>query len=270
MKPESELKNNYTSLVPAVEQAARILKYLASAPELKVNLTDISRTVGIHKSKGYAILNTLLKFGLISKDAEGKLYSLGHGLISLGQKALNNVNYKNVSKPILMALARETQCTAFFGVIADERLVITALEQSGQPVESMIKVGYTRPLFFRAHGKVIFAHLPEEERERVLKSKKFYFYDDSSEFDYDRLKRELNAIRRKGFAVQILPVQTNPRIKVLASVVLGSNNSPIGSLFIMGFFTKSATPIYGAKLAEAARKLSTLLGADMTLSTENS
>ena len=112
--------------------------------------------------------------------------------------------------------------------------------------------------------------MPEEERERVLTSKKLYFYDDSSEFDYDRLKRELNAIRRKGFAMQILPVQTNPRIKVLASVVLGSNNSPIGSLFIMGFFTKSATPIYGAKLAEAARKLSTLLGADMTLSTENS
>jgi DNA-binding IclR family transcriptional regulator len=269
MKPKSKLKNSYTSLVPAVEQAARILKYLASTPELRVNLTDISRTVGIHKSKGYAILNTLQKFGFISRDAEGKLYSLGHGLISLGQKALDNVNYKNVSKPRLTALARETQCTAFFGVIVDDKLVIAALEQSGQPVESMIKVGYTRPLFFRAHGKVIFAHLPEEERERLLTSKKLQFYEESSEINDNQLKQELNSIRRKGFAMQILPVQTNPRIKVLASVVLGPNHSPIGSLFIMGFFTKSATPIYGAKLAEAASKLSTLLGADMTLSTEN-
>jgi DNA-binding IclR family transcriptional regulator len=269
MKPKTELKNNYTSLVPAVEQAARILMYLASAPEFKANLTDISRGVGILKSKSYALLNTLLKFGLVSKDSEGKLYSLGHALISLGQKALDNVNYKNVSKPIVMGLARETRCTALFGIISNESLVITALEQSGQPVESRLNLGYTRPLFYRAHGKAIFATLPEEERERLLKSHKLSFNEESSDFEYDRFKRELHAIRRNGFALDILPGETNPRIRLLASVVFGSKGGPVGSLFIIGFFAKSLVPIYGAKLAEAARKLSTLLGADMPSSSVN-
>jgi DNA-binding IclR family transcriptional regulator len=265
MEPKTVVKNSYTSLVPAVEQAARILTYLASAPELKANLTDISRAVGILKSKSYAILNTLLKFGLVSRDSEGKLYSLGHALISFGQKALDNVNYKNVSKPIIMGLARETRCTALFGIISNESLVITALEQSGQPVESRLYVGHTLPLFYRAHGKAIFASLPEEERQRLLKSHKLPFPEESSGFDHKRFERELNAIRRNGFALDIFPGETNPKVKLLTSVVSGSKGSPVGSLFIIGFFAKSVVPVYGAKLTDAARKLSTLLGADVTL-----
>jgi len=81
-KKEQKTKSEYTGLVPAVDQASRILLYLAKGPSLKANLTDICKSVGIHKSKGYTILNTLQKYSFVQKTAAGKTYSLGLGLLS--------------------------------------------------------------------------------------------------------------------------------------------------------------------------------------------
>jgi len=97
----SKKKHDYSQLVPAVEQATRILKYLAKSPGFKTNLKDICDKVDIHNSKGYAILNTLQKAGYINRDDNTKLYSLGYGLISLGQKTLEGVQFKEIVKPFL-------------------------------------------------------------------------------------------------------------------------------------------------------------------------
>jgi len=103
-------ERDYSQLVPAVEQATRILKYLAQSPGFKTNLKDICDAVNIHNSKGYAILNTLQKAGYVNRDANTKLYSLGFSLISLGQKTLEGVHFKEIVKPYLEDLARETHC----------------------------------------------------------------------------------------------------------------------------------------------------------------
>src|SRR5271157_5042254 len=118
-KPEQK-KNSYSWTVPAVEQSVNILMHLASAPGVRVSLTDISRKAGITHSKAYALLNTLQKFKLVTRDTEGKLYSLGAGLISLGQRALENLSYRKVAQPVLNTLARETHCTSQFAVISGE------------------------------------------------------------------------------------------------------------------------------------------------------
>ena len=116
-KSQQETKSEYTGLVPAVDQASRILLCLAKSPSMKVNLTDICKSVGIHKSKGYSILKTLKKYGLVQKDPAGKTYSLGVGLVSLSRRVLDNLNYSEVAVPVLEMLAKKTHSTALFGLI---------------------------------------------------------------------------------------------------------------------------------------------------------
>jgi DNA-binding IclR family transcriptional regulator len=253
--------DRFTTLTPAVEQAAEILLYLASDSNIRVSLTHISRTVNINKSKTHVILNALQKYGFVVKDPEGKLYSLGFGLIPVGLTALENANYRDVAKPILVELARETNCTALFGLIIDDNLVITESENSGQPVESRLKVGYTLPLFYGAHGKVIAASLPSEEQERLIGSNSLIFDNESSELGRDALRQDLAARRRDGFALHILAGPSD-MIKSLASAVLGATGRPVGCLLIVGVFPRSDVQAYGAQVAEAARKLARLLGAN--------
>jgi DNA-binding IclR family transcriptional regulator len=249
------------SAVPAVEQTIAILTYLISAPGFKANLTDIAKAVGIYKSKAQAILNTLQRHRWVSRDIEDKLYSLGLGMIPYGRRALENIDYRELAKPFLVELAQETRCTTQFSVISDEHMVVVAVEESGELLDSRNKVGFVFPLFEKAHGKVLLAFMHDEERERVLAGGKFNLGGRSTGANLDRLRQEIAECRKKGFSVD-LDISI-PMIKVMASPVLGVTRYPIGALFIVGVFAKSAVRKYGAKLRETAKRLSALFEADV-------
>ena len=99
--------------MPAVQQALRLLMALVRKAPTRLKLTDLCRMVGIHRSKGYAILNTLSAFGFVQREPEGKRYGLGPGLIRLGRAALENLNFKELADPLLAGLASETGNPAF-------------------------------------------------------------------------------------------------------------------------------------------------------------
>jgi len=253
-------KDSYSQLVPAVEQATKVLRYLSSSPGLKTNLKDICSNVGIHNSKGYAILNTLQKAGYVIRDDNTKLYSLGFGLISLGQKTLEGVHHREIAKPFLEELAKETHCTSLFGLIAADQLVIVGREDSDHDVGVTLRLGRTGPLTHSATGKAIVAFLPENEQRDLLTSKDLFFHGEPHNLDREKLNRELKECRYRGYAEASGTV--SPLITILASPVLGPKAYPMGALFIIGVFPKTIAPSYGTIVAEAARKLSAILGLD--------
>ena len=159
-KEQDKKKNHYSSSTPAVEQAAEVIKHLASQPKIKQRLSDISKALGINVTKTYVILDALQKSGFVNKDRNGKLYSLGPSLISIGQMAFANASYSDAVKPFLEQIVRETHCSASFGFITMGSLVVTAFESAGQPVDSRFAIGSERPIYFKAHGRIIAAYLP--------------------------------------------------------------------------------------------------------------
>lgn len=259
-KPK-EIKNFSGTLVPAVEQASRILLCLAKNSSSKINLTDICKEIGIHKSKGYNILNTLLQFGFVQRDGAGKLYSLGPGLLSLGRKVLDNLDYKDVAQPFLETLAGETGNPVFFGIVAGENLYVIGKQEGSGDIGITIRLGHRYPLTHGAHGKAIVAFLPESDRQRVLAGEKLHFHGEPSRLNRSRLEKELVRCRKEGYAEDLGELHLN--IHAVAAPVLASSGRPVGALFLVGLFPKSEVKPLGKKVAEAARRISTLLGAEM-------
>ena len=92
-------KSTYSGIVPAVDEASRVLITLARNNSGKMTLTQIRSEVGIHNSKAFSILNTLQRFGFVQKDPVSKTYSLGMGLIFLSQKVLDTLDLREVALP---------------------------------------------------------------------------------------------------------------------------------------------------------------------------
>jgi DNA-binding IclR family transcriptional regulator len=258
---EEKTKSEYTGLVPAVDQASRILICLARSPSFKMNLTDICKNVGIHKSKGYSILNTLQKYGLVHKDPLGKTYSLGFGLISLSRRVLDNLNYEEIAGPYLEELAKQTHSTALLGIIDDVNVFIVAKQEADQTIGVTTRIGHRFSITHGAHGKAIFAFLPGADQTTIHKEDKLFFHGNASKFNHDRLEGEIVQCRENGYAVDM--GELNPGINVIASPLFDSQGSLIGSMFIMGTFSESRIPEYGSIVAEIARQFSTMLGADV-------
>lgn len=248
-------------MVPAVDQASRILICLARNPSFKMTLTDICKNVGIHKSKGYSILNTLQRYGLVHKDALGKTYSLGFGLISLSRKVLDNLNYEAIAGPYLEKLARQTHSTALLGIIDNKNVFVVAKREADQTVGVTTRIGHRFSITHGAHGKAIVAFLPESDRERILQQDRLFFHGNASRFNRKRLEGEIKQCCKNGYAVDM--GELNPGINVIASPLFDSQGSLFGSMFIMGTFSESHIPVFGPVVAGVAKQFSAMLGADI-------
>lgn len=262
LKEQDKKKNRYSSSTPAVEQAAEVIKHLASQPKIKQRLSDISKALGINVTKTYVILDALQKSGFVNKDRNGKLYSLGPSLISIGQMAFGNASYSDAVKPFLEKIVKETHCSASFGFITMGSLVVTAFESAGQPVDSRFTIGSERPIYFKAHGRIIAAYLPKEERESLIRSNFHGFYEESYASNHEKVRQDLAVYRKNGFAYVSSDVLMNGTIYWIASAVLDVTNRPIGALIAVGLLPESSVAICGQKVAEIARRFSTLLGAN--------
>ena len=248
-------------LVPAVEQASRVLFCLAGTGASHMSLIEICAQVGIHKSKAFSILETLQRFGLVQRNTDGKRYALGPGLVSLSRKVLDNLSPPRLAQPILEALAGKSDSTAVLGLIIDKSVFIAAKHEGEGNIGVTMRIGHRFPLTYGAHGKAITAFLPKEERDLLLEGKDLYFHGDPAKLDRARLKKEISQCRREGFAEDL--GELNRGLHVVASPVLGPNRAPIGFVEIFVLFSARAAHRFGPLVAEAGRKLSRQLGAEM-------
>ncbi len=248
-------------LVPAVEQASRILFGLAGNPSTHMSLIEICAQVGIHKSKAFSILETLRRFALVQRNPNGKGYSLGPGIVSLSRKVLDDLNPPRLAKPVLEELARETNSTAVLGLIVDQDVFVAAKHEGESSIGVTMRIGHRLPLTYGAHGKAIFAFLPKKERDDLLQSQDLYFHGDPAKLDRARLMKEFARCRHKGFAEDLGEV--NPGLNVIAAPVLGPSRIPVGFVEIFVLFSAKLARGFGPLVAEAGKKLSRQLGANM-------
>ncbi len=260
-KKEQDKKNSYLNLVPAVDEAVRILICLSKSPSQKMNLTDICESIGIYKSKGYSLLNTLQKYGFVQKDAVGKMYYLGLGLVPLSRRVLDNLNYNELVDPFLSLLARETHSTALFGLINGKDTFIVAKRETDTNIGITTRVGHRFDLTRGAHGKVIVAFMDKEERKKILKSRDLFFHGSPAKLDRKRLEIEFEQCRKQGYGSDL--GESFSGINIIAAPVFNSGSTPIGSIFIMGTFPETKVQDYGIIVARSARQLSARLGANV-------
>lgn len=254
-------RSSYQPIVPAVDQACRILIYLSKNSNHRVGLSEIAKEVGIHKSKGFSILHTLCQFGLVEKDPQTKTYSLGVGILSLSRHVLDHLSYPGVATPFLEGLANETNGTALFGLIQGEHIIVLAKHEGNQDIGFTVRLGHRFHLTLGAHGKAIVAFMNEKEREKILAQKKIYFYWDPSRMDKIRLREELARCRESGFAQDLGEI--TPGVNVISSPIFAHRDKLIGALILMGTFPANKIEEYGNKVATIARQISRKLGAEV-------
>lgn len=246
-------------VVPAVDEASRVLFYLAQAESSYISLTKICAKVGIHKSKAFSILHTLQRFGLVQKNTDGKGYALGPGLIGLSRRFLDNLSAPKLAEPLLEELARKVGATAALGLVSGRNVFVAAKHEGNGLIGLTMRVGKRFPLTYGSHGKAIAAFLPEKELNEILKDKKVYFHGDPRRFDRDKLLREIQRCREQWYAEDL--EEMIPGLNAVSAPVLGPNERPIGYILVMGLATPEAVQQTGPLVAQAGKTLSRMIGA---------
>lgn len=252
--------DGYTQKVPAVDQANRILFFLAERRGEAPTLSEICRGLGIHKSKGLALLNTLRAAGLVSREERTKTYTLGAALLVLSRAMLEQADFTRVVEPFLDRLVGRPGTTAFLGLVWGRRVSVVARRDSPAGADPALRLlGYRwYPLTWGAAGKAVVSALAPDEREDVLARPPLFFYGDSSitPLDLTALRAELDEAAMRGYATDLGGVQEG--VNAVSAPVFGVRRNvlrPIGCIALVGDFPKEAAAPLGALVAETAEEL---------------
>ncbi len=251
----------YKPLVPAVEQAAKVLICLGNNSDKNMTVTQICTKLGIHKSKGYSILQTLMQFDFISKDAGTKKYSLGPGLLSLAKNFQDNFDIREISEVYLKNLANETKSTVLLGVISNDQFFISDTYEGDDTIGITIRANQSLHITHGAHGKAIAAFMDKKSLNDLLKQKTLQFFGKDKKFDMKLLKKELSICRKTGFAVDHGGV--TPGVNAVSSPIFDSNRKIIAGIVLVGTFTKDKFEEYGQRVADISKEISKKCGAEI-------
>lgn len=253
-------KSTYRPTSPAVEQAAQLLLYLGKHNDM--GLTAICSRIGIHKSKGYSILNALTRYALITKDSRTKTYSLGPALMPLAQRAKEKFDITAIAKAPLQTLANETKSSVLLGIIFNDQFYIAAKYDGNDKLSVTIRQHQSLHITHGSHGKAIFGFLDKTEQAQLIETRQLFFHGDIDHFDSQRLNRELMFCRDNGYAVD--NGEITPGITAVSAPVFDHNNRVAAGIVLVGTFTPDKFDLFGKMVAAAGRNISAQAGAQLS------
>ena len=252
--------------MPAVDQAVRLLFTLANTVGGEASLTQLTKEVGISKSKGLAILNTLRNAGLAARDDRTKNYALGPHLLLLSRALLNNTDLARAAAPFLEELAAKTGCSMHLGVVSGETLFVVARRHAPGGSYIPIDVGHRYPLTWGAHGRAYLATLPPEELERRLSHSSIMQAGetDRDQIDRETLRAQVDEARRAGYG-KSLGTTWSGLNAVSAVVTSETPETPegwrvVGCIVAVGSFLPERADDIGELLVKVAGDMSRQLG----------
>lgn len=162
-KQESEL------ILSTLDKGLYVLESLADVDSAEgLNLTELSRIVGVHRTTLLRILTTLHARGYVSRDRVTDRYRLGTRVLSLATTLLRRLDIRQVARPILEKLCDETQELVLLTVLDNGGVVTIECLEGNQTIALRTELGARRPAYCTASGKAILANLTAVEVDHIL------------------------------------------------------------------------------------------------------
>src|SRR5262249_23584132 len=154
-------------MIQSVERAAAILVALGSGTP-RLGVTEIAERVGLAKPTVHGLLRTLEQHDLVTQDPETGKYSLGPGVLQLGNAYLDGSELRARSLRWAESLSQRAGEAVWVATLSGSRVIVLHHEFRPDNTVQILEVGaaIACPSAQACHG--IVAYLPEAQRTRAL------------------------------------------------------------------------------------------------------
>ena len=168
-----------------------------------MSIKGLSARLDLPKGTVYRLLSSLIYFGFARKDQGTKTYYLGFKLAELGNRLLNQFDYRMEARPELEQLADKTQETVHLAILNQKDVVyIDKIESNrGGGLKMASTIGLRVPAHATSVGKVLLAELPENELEELLPEEDLVKLTPNTMLRLTALKAHLKVVKNQGFAI---------------------------------------------------------------------
>jgi len=241
---------------PALEKGLDILELLASEDSGLI-LSEIARALSRSVGEIFRMLAVLEQRGYVAQDSGSGRYMVTTFLFELAHRLPTVRRLTAVAAPRMQALAREIRQSVHLGIITNNEVLVVGQCDSPTANVMSVRLGAVIELWNASSGRVIMAHLPEDEVDML-------FADVPLPVGVSRadLERDLKKIRADGHEVRDSFVVRG--IVNVSAPVLDHSGQAIAALTVPHIERKGDPVSFETcrlKVISAARELSIALGA---------
>jgi len=183
--------------VQSLDRAFALLEHMAAAGG-DVALSELAARSGLPLPTIHRIMRTLVASGYV-RQLPSRRYALGPRLIGLGDAASRMLG--EWARPHLVQLVDQVGETANMAVLDGDAVVYVAQVPSRHSMRMFTEVGRRVPVHCTGVGKALLAQLAPDRVRTLLEGAGMAAQTPHTITDPDRLARELERIRHRGFAV---------------------------------------------------------------------
>jgi DNA-binding IclR family transcriptional regulator len=243
-----------------ISRVCRILRSFDRANS-ELSLAELARKNKLHPTTAFRMLQALVEEGLLMQDSESTKYSLGYGLVKIGELAKQGNALLKMVQPYVEKLAQISGESITLEVLKQNLWVDTVLFiPSSYRISEQPPHGRTMPAHCTSTGKVQLAYLPPDQLEIVL-ARKLEAFTVNTITDPACLKAELVKIREQGYAIAQEELELG--LVAVAAPIIDINGQVLAGISVGGptsRITKERMPETIASVVEIARAVSEELG----------
>lgn len=168
----------------------------------EVGISELVNITGHNISTIHSILSDLIKRGYILQKNKRSKYSLGLKFLSLSSTINRITAIKELVYPFMVELNRQTNETVNTLILDGNNTISIGGITSTQQLRVVLDDKMGAPLYCTGSGKIFLAGMAETDLDNYFKRAKLISYTPKTVTDVDKLKRQLNNIKRKGIACE--------------------------------------------------------------------
>lgn len=184
--------------IESVDNALKILLLLGDHAELR--LTEVSQYLGVATSTAHRLLAMLLYRGFVRQDPTSKTYVAGNTLTGIAAAIQQRFDLRVTVRRYLQKLNTDLRETVHLGVLDGNVVRFVDALESPRAVRVASRLGRTMPAHCTSTGKAMLARLEETDLRRLYPRGRLTGLTTKSIRSRATLERELDTIRRRGFA----------------------------------------------------------------------
>lgn len=245
----------------SAERTVDLLVLLAKSSS-PLTLNEICTEMGLPRSSGFELVQTLLHKGFIEfDDSRLKTYRLGLGVFETGMAYLSSLEITALARPLLQEMNKKTGSTAFLGIEDKGKIVYLDKAENYSEMRATAKLGSRRFMHTTGLGKALLAALPTEKIQYIVGDGEIPRRTPYSKVTLPEILQDMKEIRERGYSID--DREDHLEMYCIGAAIYDQRNQPVASISLASLYS-SMTPerreMIIKLVTETALKLSRQLG----------